>query len=160
MKTDMIFKSHPHLDEYFTTSDGQAFFSENAATVHAKTLKNKAVKCVIKSAEMEKPETPAKEPKIVPIEKETDAERDQLIERYVELFGKKPNHNSKNETIEAAIAKKEAELAAEAENAGTESEAENADHSDESEETEESDSEENENEDITENTEESDETED
>lgn len=45
-----IFKNNPELKEFYQTSDGQAFFTENAAKLHAKTLKNKSVFLVEKSA--------------------------------------------------------------------------------------------------------------
>lgn len=39
-----IFDHQPSLQEYFETSDGKKFYSHNAATNHAATLANKAVK--------------------------------------------------------------------------------------------------------------------
>lgn len=40
------FKTHPNLKEAHQTSDGQFFFTANAAANHARTLENKAVKHV------------------------------------------------------------------------------------------------------------------
>ncbi|HFG0564486.1 hypothetical protein [Flavobacterium psychrophilum] len=41
-----VFEANPSLDCYFETADGTAFFTENAANNHAKTLKDKTVKAV------------------------------------------------------------------------------------------------------------------
>ena len=63
-----IFKNNPELKEFYQTSDGQAFYTENAARTHARTLKNKSVILVEKSAETaapvedEKPEEVEKKP--------------------------------------------------------------------------------------------------
>lgn len=63
-----IFKNNPELKEFYQTCDGQAFFTENAAKLHAKTLKNKSVVLVQKSAETaapvedEKPEKTEQKP--------------------------------------------------------------------------------------------------
>lgn len=43
MSKDKIFEKNPHLKEYFKTSDGKSFYSENGATNHAKTLEDKTV---------------------------------------------------------------------------------------------------------------------
>ncbi|WP_445720229.1 hypothetical protein [Flavobacterium sp.] len=46
MKTE-IFKSNPNLKEVHMTSDGQCFYSDNDAKMHAKTLEDKAVELVM-----------------------------------------------------------------------------------------------------------------
>lgn len=48
---DAIFKNHPTLKSYFKTSDGQAFYAEDSAKNHAKTLKDKSVEEVKNKAE-------------------------------------------------------------------------------------------------------------
>ena len=47
-----IFKIRPNLDHYYKTSDGQAFFNESDAKMHAKTLKNKKVDKVVRPSEV------------------------------------------------------------------------------------------------------------
>jgi hypothetical protein len=42
------FKMYPNLDVYYQTSDGTAFFTQNAAENHAKTLENKTVTKITK----------------------------------------------------------------------------------------------------------------
>jgi hypothetical protein len=39
-----IFEQHPNLTDAYQTSDGQFFYNENTAKMHAKTLDNKLVK--------------------------------------------------------------------------------------------------------------------
>lgn len=46
MKTE-IFKSNPNLKEVHMTSDGQCFYNDNDAKMHAKTLEDKAVELVM-----------------------------------------------------------------------------------------------------------------
>lgn len=107
MKTDRIFKQNPDLKEYHKTSDGQAFYTADAARSHAKTLADKTVTHVVRSEE------PQPEPKPTAPEK-TLPGRDELIARYTELYGKAPAKNAKDETIQARIEEKENELKAEA----------------------------------------------
>ena len=38
-----IFKANPQLDFYFETTDGECFFTENAAKDHARSLTEKAI---------------------------------------------------------------------------------------------------------------------
>lgn len=45
-----IFSNNPTLDLYYKTSDGNAFFTKNAAHNHAKTLEDKSVKKVTKTS--------------------------------------------------------------------------------------------------------------
>lgn len=40
---DKIFNANPNLKAYFATSDGQAFYTQNSAANHARTLKNKTI---------------------------------------------------------------------------------------------------------------------
>ena len=42
-----IFESNPHLKEVYSTSDGEVFYNDNDARMHAKTLKEKKVDKVI-----------------------------------------------------------------------------------------------------------------
>ncbi len=44
-----IFKANPQLDCYFETTDGECFFTDNAAKDHAKSLADKTVKTHHKS---------------------------------------------------------------------------------------------------------------
>lgn len=43
-----ILKAHPGIEKVFTTSDGQVFFTENHASNHARSLKDKDVEPVSK----------------------------------------------------------------------------------------------------------------
>lgn len=42
-KMQFIFKQHPNVEEFYVTSDDQAFFNASDAKNHAKTLENKEV---------------------------------------------------------------------------------------------------------------------
>lgn len=103
MKQDSIFERNPELTEYFKTSDGQAFYTESSANLHARSLNDKNVEHVIKEQEAEEEE----------VDDETKNYRTILEERYTELFGKAPAHNAADKTLEKRIAEKEAELAEE-----------------------------------------------
>lgn len=109
-----IFKTRPNLDHYYKTSDGQAFFNESDAKMHAKTLKNKKVDKVVRpSSVSDKGEEKVKElksvqPKANKPEASEDAEYAELVEKYTELYGKKPPKSIKLETLQARIL--EAEL--------------------------------------------------
>lgn len=52
---DKFFQDNPDLKEYFKTSDGQAFYSENGAKNHVKTAKlaNQHIECVVRGGETE-----------------------------------------------------------------------------------------------------------
>jgi membrane protein involved in colicin uptake len=41
-----VFEQNPKLKKYYGTSDGEAFYQENDAKNHAKSLKDKTVECV------------------------------------------------------------------------------------------------------------------
>lgn len=47
---DKTFEQYPNLKEYFTTSDGEKFYNDNSAQLHARTLKDKAVQKVERPA--------------------------------------------------------------------------------------------------------------
>jgi len=49
MKNHEIFKTNPNLKEVHMTSDGQAFYNDNDAKMHAKTLEKKEVELVLNS---------------------------------------------------------------------------------------------------------------
>ena len=48
-----IFKQYPNMSEYYETSDGQKFFKEDPAKVHARSLKDSKVKIVSRSEQTE-----------------------------------------------------------------------------------------------------------
>lgn len=50
MSTDKIFTANPKLQKYFKTSDGTSFFREHDAAAHARSLKDKDVETVKRSA--------------------------------------------------------------------------------------------------------------
>ena len=62
-----IFKANPNLDCYFETTDGECFFTENAAEAHSKTLKDKKVKAVYNEALKKKVSSEPVEPKAEPV---------------------------------------------------------------------------------------------
>ena len=78
-----IFKANPQLDCYFETSDGECFFTDNAAKDHAKSLADKTVKTHHKSDYVEP--TEEVEEVVEPTEpvEETD-EPTQEVEEVVE----------------------------------------------------------------------------
>ncbi len=45
-KNDPVFKQNPKLEKYYSTSDGEAFYNDNDAKNHAKTLEVKTVETV------------------------------------------------------------------------------------------------------------------
>jgi hypothetical protein len=47
MKRHKIFETNPNLKEVHMTSDGEAFYNDNDAKMHAKTLKDKTVELVV-----------------------------------------------------------------------------------------------------------------
>jgi hypothetical protein len=47
MKKPEIFKTNPNLKEVHMTSDGQAFYNDNDAKMHAKSLEDKKVELVL-----------------------------------------------------------------------------------------------------------------
>lgn len=47
-----IFKQYPGMDSYFETSDGEKFFTENAAVMHSKLLKEKGVTEVFRNKQI------------------------------------------------------------------------------------------------------------
>ena len=78
-----IFKANPQLDCYFETTDGECFFTDNAAKDHAKSLADKTVKTHHKSDYVEP--TEEVEEVVEPTEpvEETD-EPTQEVEEVVE----------------------------------------------------------------------------
>lgn len=53
MKEHKIFESNPTLKEVHLTSDGEAFYNDNDAKMHAKTLKDKSVELVVNPLSLE-----------------------------------------------------------------------------------------------------------
>lgn len=47
MKKHEIFKTNPNLKEVHITSDGQAFYNDSDAKLHAKSLKDKSVELIV-----------------------------------------------------------------------------------------------------------------
>ena len=47
MEKHEIFKSNPNLKQVHMTSDGQAFYNDNDAKLHAKSLEDKKVELVL-----------------------------------------------------------------------------------------------------------------
>lgn len=105
-----IFEAHNAIDEIYITADGQGFTDEEKAKDHARYHKDQSIKHFergfeenYQDKEVQKDDSKGKTP-------EDDAERQNLVEEYTELFGKKPNHMTGVEKLKTAIADKKAEL--------------------------------------------------
>lgn len=90
-----IFKLHPNLEFYYKTADGQTFYTHEDAKQHARKLKNKEIKKVERDADEKK------------MLVNDDTEKELLVKRYTELYGKAPNHNIKLATLKLRIEEKE-----------------------------------------------------
>lgn len=97
-KANEMFGMYPQFDKLYLTADEQGFSKETDAEAHAQTLEEKKV------FEFER-EDETETAKVV----ELNPERDALVEKYTELFGKAPAHNAKVATLQQKIAEKEAE---------------------------------------------------
>lgn len=115
-----IFNDNPELKEFYATSDGTAFYYESDAKNHARTLENKQIEHCVRGGFVEK--IPVKLQEAAKPEEDTAPEdegnadadadapnREELVERYIELFDKKPAANMKLETLMARIAEAENE---------------------------------------------------
>lgn len=103
-KAQEIIKSRK-LDEVFLTADLQGFTNKQRAENHAVYQKDKKVYHFKKTDFIvaEKNDNEGKDDT-------PDAEREQLVERYEQLFEKKPAHNIGIEKLKEKIAEKEQEL--------------------------------------------------
>lgn len=86
---DPIFEHNKGLEKYFKTSDGQGFFTFNAAANWAKSLGDKKVTEVIRDL------TPSSEGE----QSEAAYEKEALIARYEELTGKTAPKNISEKTL-------------------------------------------------------------
>lgn len=102
-KAQEIIKSRK-LDEVFLTADLQGFTNKQRAENHAVYQKDKKVYHFRKS-DFFTPEKVEDKPEDRP-----DDEREQLVERYEQLFEKKPAHNIGIEKLKEKIAEKEQQL--------------------------------------------------
>jgi len=53
MKKHEIFETNPNLKQVHVTSDGQSFYNDNDAKLHAKSLDNKSVELVVNPDQIE-----------------------------------------------------------------------------------------------------------
>jgi hypothetical protein len=53
MKKHNIFETNPNLKEVHMTSDGEAFYNDNDAKMHAKSLEDKTVELVVNPSQLE-----------------------------------------------------------------------------------------------------------
>lgn len=103
-KAQEIIKSRK-LDEVFLTADLQGFTNKQRAENHAVYQKDKKV------YHFKKTDFIVAEKDEKKVEDDTpDAEREQLVERYEQLFEKKPAHNIGIEKLKEKIAEKEQAL--------------------------------------------------
>lgn len=104
-KLKYIFGANQNVEEFFVTSDDQAFRSENDATNHAKTLTDGAVKRERRvdylDIVVEKTDPKA----------EAKAARTALFARHEELFGIKPAKTAKTADVKSKIDAEEARIA-------------------------------------------------
>ncbi|MCZ2084159.1 MAG: hypothetical protein LC112_07775 [Flavobacteriales bacterium] len=106
-----IFEAHQLIDEIFITSDGQGFTDEEKAKDHARYHKDQTIKHFERGFDAGYQEENAN-PEATGKTQEADAERQNLVKEYTELFEKKPNHMTGVEKLKTAIADKKAELEA------------------------------------------------
>lgn len=102
-KANEMFGMYPQFDKLYLTADEQGFSNETDAEAHAQTLEEKKV------FEFEREEEVTENSKVVNLNPET-LERDALVGKYTELFGKAPAHNAKVETLQQKITEKEEEI--------------------------------------------------
>lgn len=100
-----LFATHPKADEFYLTSNDQAFLEMHHAEAHGSTLADKKVRSYSR-AEFEKVDNPIASSET----DETANERTALVASYTKLFGKAPNHMTGVAKLTAAIEAKEAEL--------------------------------------------------
>lgn len=99
-----IFKANPALEKFHQTSDGQAFYNDSDARLHAKTLKDKTVKVVNKG---DAQATAAEDKKVKPASA-TDVIA--AIEAAETLEALEAYKGDTRATVVAAFEKKTAEL--------------------------------------------------
>lgn len=87
MKKHEIFKTNPNLKEVHMTSDGQAFYNDNDAKMHAKSLEDKKVELVLN-------------PDHIEVVAEEVEEIDQLVSAKMKLISDEGN-GEENEEIKA-----------------------------------------------------------
>ena len=106
-----IFEAHKAIDEIYITADGQGFTDEEKAKDHARYHKDQTIKHFERGFEENYQDKDVQEDDSTG-KTQDDAERQNLVEEYTELFGKKPNHMTGVEKLKTAIADKKAELEA------------------------------------------------
>ena len=109
-----LFKENKDENTIFATEDGQLFFDENRAKLHAKSFEEKVKVHTITRTEVEGKTDTAKDKDGDDAAQE--AKRQELLKEYEAVLGKKPNANTGIEKLQKAIDEKKAELAAGANN--------------------------------------------
>lgn len=66
---EKVFEEHPALKECWKTSDGQYFYNENAASNHAKKLKDKSVEHLENPGSSEEDDEPTLETELAKVKK-------------------------------------------------------------------------------------------
>lgn len=107
--TAALFKDEKHKNENtaYATEDGQVFFDENRAKLHAKTFEKKMKVHTITRTEAEGKTAAQKGNE----DAEQEAKRQELLKEYESVLGKKPNANTGIDKLQKAIDDKKAELA-------------------------------------------------
>ncbi len=112
-KASEMMKAH-NLQEVYVCSDKQGFTEKERANDHSRYLSDKTVHHFTSDSVLVYEEG-KKAPVAEIVETKTDDERQQLVARYEELFGKKPNHLTGVEKLKTQIQEKETELASKSE---------------------------------------------
>lgn len=94
-----VFKQHPDLEKYYTTSDGESFYNENDAKNYAKTLKVKTVETVFNENFLEVIDTEDLTDEQIEMAK---FEADQKAQEEIEAAEKIEADKKAQEEIEAA----------------------------------------------------------
>ncbi|WP_312207685.1 hypothetical protein [Empedobacter sp.] len=117
-KASEMMKAH-NLQEVYVCSDKQGFTEKERANDHSRYLSDKTVHHFTSDSVLIFEEG-KKEPVAKVKATETDEERQQLVARYEELYGKKPNHLTGVEKLKTQIQEKETELASKSDETGQE----------------------------------------
>ena len=113
MAKDKVFADHPNLKEYWKTSDGKPFYSENAAKNHARTLKDKHIDHVERKGSTvvdSKSKSKKENKETTEVEYDMGNSRSELNEIAKDFGVEKPEElETKQDVIDAIDTKKESQ---------------------------------------------------
>lgn len=94
-----LFKTHPNADEFFRTSDGNYFLTEEAASAHGSRFPNKEVVSYTREEVDEaEPELTAEELKEI-----AAAKRESILAKFSKAYGFDADEIHNDDALEAAI---------------------------------------------------------